>query len=177
MRIIETVRLTLEPQIAAHADEMFIVLGDPAIYEHENQPPASLDWLRGRFAKLESRHSPDGREQWLNWVVRLPTSELIGYVQATVRPDGRAGIAYEFCSRSWGRGLAHCAVAAMIGELVEHYHVHSLTAVLKSDNQRSRRFLERLGFSIAPAELRVALELEPGEMMMYREMQKHSAKP
>jgi [ribosomal protein S5]-alanine N-acetyltransferase len=36
---------------------MFAVLADPAIYEHENQPPAS-EWLQAKFAKLESRHSP-----------------------------------------------------------------------------------------------------------------------
>src|SRR5438046_61536 len=91
MRVIETGSLTLEPQTAAHAEEMFAVLSDPAIYEYENEPPPSLEWLRARFTKLESRRSPNGREQWLNWVIRLPTSELIGYVQATLHPDGRAG--------------------------------------------------------------------------------------
>jgi len=90
MRVIETGNLTLEPQTAAHAEEMFAVLSDPAIYEYENQPPPSLEWLRTRFTKLESRLSANGREQWLNWVVRLPTSELIGYVQATVLPNDRA---------------------------------------------------------------------------------------
>ena len=88
MRVVETGSFTLEPQIAAHAEEMFVVLSDPAIYAHENQPPRSLEWLRTRFAKLETRLSADGREQWLNWVIRLPTSELIGYVQATIYPDG-----------------------------------------------------------------------------------------
>src|SRR3989454_10531937 len=94
MHVIETGSLTLEPQTAAHAEEMFIVLGDPAIYEHENEPPPSVEWLRARFARLESRRSPDDREQWLNWVIRLPTSELGGYVQATVRPGGRAVMAH-----------------------------------------------------------------------------------
>ncbi len=94
MRVIETGSLTLEPQTAAHAEEMFAVLSDPAIYEYENQPPPSLEWLRTRFTKLESRLSANGWEQWLNWVVRLPTSELIGYVQATVHPNDRAAIAY-----------------------------------------------------------------------------------
>jgi hypothetical protein len=63
MRVLETGALTLEPQTAAHAEEMFRVLSDPAIYEYENDPPASLEWLRARFERLESRRSPDGREQ------------------------------------------------------------------------------------------------------------------
>src|SRR2546427_1046077 len=106
MRVIQTGCLTLEPQTAVHAEEMFAVLSDPAIYEYENQPPPSLEWLRTRFTKLESRLSANGREQWLNWVIRLPTSELIGYVQATVHPNHRAAIAYDLSSAYWGRGLA-----------------------------------------------------------------------
>lgn len=39
MRTIEASRCVLEPQVAAHACEMFSVLSDPAIYEFENEPP------------------------------------------------------------------------------------------------------------------------------------------
>ncbi|HET9950326.1 MAG TPA: GNAT family N-acetyltransferase [Candidatus Eisenbacteria bacterium] len=151
MRVIATDRLTLEPQVASHAEEMFRVLSDPAIYEHENEPPPSAEWLRDRFTKLETRRSPDGREAWLNWVVRLPSSELIGFVQATVHADARASIAYVLGSRFWGRGLAREAVRGVISELGGHYRVRDLYAELKATNLRSRRLLEHLGFSaIAP---------------------------
>ncbi len=172
MRVVETGSLTLEPQTAAHAEEMFAVLSDPAIYEYENQPPPSLEWLRTRFTKLESRLSANGREQWLNWVVRLPTSELIGYVQATVHPNNRAGIAYELSSAYWGRGLARQAVEAMISELVEHYRVRGLSSVLKRENLRSMRLLERLGFSLASPEQHMKHQVEPGELLMVREIQR-----
>lgn len=85
MRTIAGNGFTLEPQVAAHADQMFVVLCDPAIYEYENKPPTSLEWLRARVAKLESRCSADGREQWLNWVIRVPTSEVAGYVPPSER--------------------------------------------------------------------------------------------
>jgi [ribosomal protein S5]-alanine N-acetyltransferase len=160
--------LTLEPQIAAHAEEMFVVLSDPAIYEYENQPPPSLEWLRLRFSKLETRRSADGREQWLNWVIRLPTSRLIGYVQATIGTNGSAAIAYVLASAYWGRGLATRAVRAMISELVQDYQVRSLVAVFKRENLRSRRLLERLGFSVATPEAGIQLHVEPGEILMYR---------
>jgi RimJ/RimL family protein N-acetyltransferase len=152
LRAIVADGLALEPQVLAHAEEMFAVLSDPAIYEYENQPPASLAWLRERYARLESRRSPDGREQWLNWVIRLPGGELAGYVQATVDAAGRAGIAYVLSSRHWGRGVARRAVEAMIGELAGHHGVRSLSAVLKRANDRSRRLLEQLGFSPVSAE-------------------------
>src|SRR5947207_3014901 len=124
MNIIETEALTLEPQIAAHAEEMFVVLSDPAIYEYENEPPVSLEWLRERFRKLETRRSPDGKEQWLNWVIRLPNAKLIGYVQATVDENGHATIAYELGSQSWGLGYGRRSVQAMIATLNKQYHVH-----------------------------------------------------
>lgn len=170
MHVIEAATLTLEPLTAAHAEEMFVVLSDPAIYEYENGPPPSLEWLRDRYAKLESRRSPDGREQWLNWVIRLPTSELIGHVQATLRQNGRAAIAYELSSAYWGRGLASQAVEAMICHLVEQFHVRILAAVLKRENVRSLRLLGRLGFALASPAEHVKRQVEPGELLMQREI-------
>ena len=170
MQILKTARLTLEPQTAAHAEEMFTVLGDPAIYEHENEPPPSVKWLRARYRRLESRRSPDGRAQWLNWVVRLRGGGLIGYVQATVSPAGRAGIAYVLASAHWGRGLAREAVQAMIAELADRYEISRLTAVLKRTNERSRRLLERLGFIPASPELQAELPVEPDELLMHRRL-------
>jgi len=38
MRVIQTGNLTLEPQTAAHAEEMFAVLSDPAIYTRFTKP-------------------------------------------------------------------------------------------------------------------------------------------
>ncbi|MEO8154413.1 MAG: GNAT family N-acetyltransferase [Rhizobacter sp.] len=168
MRVIESQNLCLEPQTVAHAEAMFVVLSDPAIYEHENQPPASAAGLRERFMALESRRSPDGHQQWLNWVIRLTSGELIGYVQSTVHPDGHAAIAYELHSAYWGRGLASQAVRAMIAELADHYDVVNLSAVLKAGNQRSFRLLERLGFSIASPEAHARHQPEAGELLMER---------
>ena len=170
MRTVEGARVTLEPQTAKHAPEMFVVLSDPAIYVYENSPPPSVEWLRTRFEKLETRRSADDTELWLNWVVRLRSAQLIGYTQATVFPDGRAAIAYEFSSAYWGRGLAREAAEALVGELAEYYHVTRLTAVAKSANQRSLRLLERLGFAPASPEVLARYQLEPGEILVCRKV-------
>ncbi|HYR35310.1 MAG TPA: GNAT family N-acetyltransferase [Burkholderiales bacterium] len=166
MQAIKTGRLSLEPQVAAHAEEMFAILSDPAIYEHENAPPCSLEWLRERYTRLESRRSADGEQQWLNWVIRLPGGELIGYVQATVFPGGRAAIAYELASRYWGRGLAREACQAMLAALAAEYGVRSAHAVFKRTNTRSSRLLDRLGFTPAPGDG----EAEPDELRMVRRL-------
>jgi len=166
MRTLRCGPLTLEPQMASHADEMFGVLSDPAIYEYENAPPASLDALRARYAKLESRRSGDGRAQWLNWVIRMDGVGLIGYVQATVHANGSAAIAYELASAHWGRGIGRRATGAMIAELTKHYGVTMLFAVAKERNHRSLRLLERLGFWRAGRELLAARGLQPDEALM-----------
>ena len=166
MRVIESGDLRLEPQAVGHAEEMFAVLSDPAIYAHENKPPPSLDWLRARFTKLEARQSPDGSEQWLNWVLHLQGSGLIGFVQATIRPNREAGIAYVLASAYWGRGLASRAVEAMIAELAAHYQVRHLTAVLKRKNTRSLNLLQGLGFTQVSTPLPDDQAIEPDEWRM-----------
>ncbi len=169
MRTIETEGFVLEPQVAAHAEAMFVVLSDPALYEHENEPPVSVQSLRERFARLETRRSRHGTQAWLNWVIRLPSGEFIGYVQATVHPNRQAMIAYVLSSVHWGKGLAHQAVAAMLGELVENHDVNSFSAVLKRSNQRSLRLLRRLGFVQAPPGALSGDPIESDELLMLRE--------
>jgi ribosomal-protein-alanine N-acetyltransferase len=159
---------TLEPQVAAHAPEMFRVLSDPAIYEFENEPPASEAWLTERYRRLESRGSADGSEHWLNWVVRLPSGELAGYVQATVLPSGVSLIAYELASRHWRQGIGRSAVRAMLDELRTQYGVHTFVAVLKARNFRSEGLLRRLGFVPASAEQAAAHRDEADELVMCR---------
>ena len=168
MRTIDAGTLTLEPQLREHAEEMFAVLGDPAIYTYENAPPPSIDWLRTRYEKLESRQSADGAEQWLNWVIRIKGNGLIGYVQATLRRDGSAAIAYEMSSAHWGQGLGRHATEAMISELIERYRVTMLFAVAKRGNFRSLRMLERLGFATGGTDLRTARGALPDETLMFR---------
>jgi ribosomal-protein-alanine N-acetyltransferase len=147
--------LTLEPQTAAHASEMFAILSDPAIYEFEGQPPPSIEWL-------------DGREQWLNWVIRRPDSRLAGYVQASIHRDGHSDIAYILSSDYWGKSYARRAVEAMISELADRYGVHTVRAVFKARNIRSRGLLERLSFQPATSSHLGKHGIEADELMMCR---------
>ena len=141
---------------------MFELLSDPKIYRYENEPPPSLAWLRTRFQMLESRRSPDGHEQWLNWVIRLGSGEAAGYVQATVHEDGHAAIAYVLGSRFWDKGIGRTAVSMLIETLRDEYRVSRITAVLKRANERSRLLLEHLGFTSA------TFEVQADELAMER---------
>jgi RimJ/RimL family protein N-acetyltransferase len=149
MNRVDAGTLVLEPQLTVHAAELFDVLSDPAIYEFESSPPVSAAWLAERFATLESRGSPDGTEQWLNWVIRLPTGGLAGYVQATIASDGTAHIAYVFGSKFWRKRIGSAAVRAMLVELASAYGVQTFSATLKERNYRSLALLRSLGFETA----------------------------
>ena len=168
MKTIRTLRCILEPQVEAHSEEMFTVLSDPAIYEFENIPPPSVERLAAGYRLRESRTSPDGREKWLNWVVRLTNHEAAGYVQATVLESGASYIAYEFASKHWRKGIGSAAVGTMMEELVESYGVHTFVAVLKTANYRSMGLLRHLSFTLGtPADAQL-YEAEQDETVLLK---------
>ncbi len=149
MRALAADGLTLEPQVAAHAAELFPVLRDPRLYTFtDDSEPVSEAWLRERFARLESRRSPDGSQHWLNWVVRDASGAAVGYVQATVAADGEAEIAYVFGRQYWRRGYGFAACTAVIAELAAAYGVTRVTATLDPDNAASLALLKKLGLGL-----------------------------
>lgn len=166
MHIIVADLCSLEPQTANHAREMFVVLSDPAIYEFENSPPQLEEWLISRFKKLESRQSPDGKQLWLNWVVRLANKGLAGYVQATVLENGLCCVAYELSSKYWRQGVGRSSVSAMLRELASTYQVDTAVAVLKKKNFRSHALLLNLGFGSAAEKVISSVNPEADEVVV-----------
>ena len=139
--------IVLEPQTARDAAELFPVLDDPALYVFtDDKGPASEEALTQRLARLESRRSPDGSQQWLNWVVRTSDGDVAGYVQATVRPDREAEIAYMLGQLFWRHGYAAAACTLMLAELRDGYGVRHVVATLDPQNAASLALLRKLGF-------------------------------
>lgn len=150
--VLHTERLALEPLAERHADELFAPLADARLYVHVPQePPASLEALRQRCALLARRRSPDGRELWLNWVLRgRADGACRGRLQATVRRvDALAWIAYEVFPPYWRQGLAREGCSAMIRWLIDALGVRRLAAEVDSHNTASLLLLERIGFQRA----------------------------
>ena len=147
---------------------MFQVLSDPAIYEFENAPPESEAWLHARFSRLEARKSADGKQEWLNWVIRLPDGDLAGYVQATVVQHHVAYVACELASRFWRRGIGASALGAAMEELVFQYRVRTFVAILKTNNFRSSGLLSKLGFTKGSAGEAATFGAGQDEMLMVK---------
>jgi RimJ/RimL family protein N-acetyltransferase len=147
LRALRGTDVTLEPQVAAHAAELYAAIADPELYRFtDDKEPASEAWLRARLARLESRRSPDGAEHWLNWVVRTKAGLVAGYVQATVTPDGDAEIAYVLARPFQRQGIGFAAVTLMLDELAGAYGAIRAWATLDPDNAASLALLRKLGF-------------------------------
>ncbi len=160
---------TLEVRRIAHAAELFEVLRDPRLYEFlDEDPPASVQALADKLARSESRQSPDGKEHWLNWVVRTASGAIAGYVQATVEEDKATNVAYVFSPAHQGQGIATAAVARMLELVAADYQPAMFFIVADAGNVRSLKVAQRLGFSPAPAEVAATRPTSPNDVVYWR---------
>ena len=170
MKALATGELLLRPLTAADSGEMFELLADPALHAFtDSTPPASRDELRQRYARLESRRSPDGRERWLNWIVRDRDGRALGFVQATVFEPASAWVAYLIAGAHGGRGLATAATRAMLDHLRDEHGVTRFLARIERANERSLRLVQRLGFRPATAEEAAPWALSATEQVWVQE--------
>ncbi len=146
--VFETERLRLEPLRTTHAPEMFALLSDRRLYRFiPHDPPPTLASLVTRFRRLEARRSPARDEIWLNWVVRSRAgNQCLGRVEATIRRDASAYLAYEVEVASWRRGFATEGCRRIIDALFDDYGVRQIVAEVDTRNTASIRLLQRLGF-------------------------------
>jgi RimJ/RimL family protein N-acetyltransferase len=121
-----TERLALDPLRVEHAEEMAPLLDDPRLHAYIGGVPAGVDELRERYRRQVRGRSPDGSQQWLNWVVRRRDSgHAVGTVQATIDASV-AEVAWVVASSYQRRGYAREAAAEMLRWL----HQHGITMVI-----------------------------------------------
>jgi RimJ/RimL family protein N-acetyltransferase len=87
--------------------------------------------------------------EWFQVAVEVPGQGLAGDV-ALLAGIGEARVGYSLHPDWWGQGLATEMVRAVLDLLPDD--VRSVSATTHPDNERSRRLLLRLGFSVAGEE-------------------------
>jgi RimJ/RimL family protein N-acetyltransferase len=146
-------RLVLEPLRLEHAEEAAVAFDDERLHTYMGAAPASVEQLRARFARQTLGRSPDGSEDWLNWMARDRDSGLIaGTVQSTVYHSGDhydgvhlvAEVAWVVATPFQGQGVATEAATAMIGWLRES-GVDVLIAHIHPENRPSIGVARNLG--------------------------------
>lgn len=142
-------RLTLEPIGPAHAPDMFGLWQDRGIYVYvPEEPPPTLAWLTQRYDKLTSRQSPNGDEAWLQWAIRRRHDQaLLGRLEASVRLDATAQLAWMLGTAYTGRGYAREAARRMLDHLRDDYGVREVKVEIDTRNVRSLRLAEALGLT------------------------------
>jgi len=155
-------RLRLVPLTVADADEMVGVLSGAALYAFTGGAPPGLDELRARYAWQVAGRSPDGREDWRNWVLRLgPGGQAVGYVQATITGEEQcAEIAWVIGLEWQGRGYATEAARELVAWL-DSRGVRVIRAHIHPGHAASAAVARRAG--LAPTGL-----MEDGEQLWLR---------
>ena len=135
------------------------MLADEQLYRFTGGHPPALVELQARYRLWATGHSPDGSEEWLNWIVRLAhDGRAIGTLQATIAGDGgRADIAWVIGLPWQGHGYASEAARSLAAALTER-GIKTLTAHIHPDHQSSAAVARRAG-------LRPTNALEDGEIV------------
>ncbi|MCI3929008.1 GNAT family N-acetyltransferase [Streptomyces sp. AN091965] len=159
---LDTDRLALEPLRPAHAEEMALVLADPALHAFTGGAPDDLPALRARYARMLAG-SPEPGVSWCNWVVRVRADgRLAGTVQATVTPGDAGELTAEVAwvvGTPWqGRGIATEAARALVAWLFGHSRVTSVSAHVHPDHLASAAVARAAG--LAPTAERQAGEVK-----------------
>ena len=110
-------RLALDPLRVDDAAELAPLLADPALHAFTGGEPDTPAQLRARVERQVRGRSPDGRDVWRNWVLR-DGGTPVGTVQATIRPDGIAQVAWVVFTPYQGRGYAREAAVALVDALL-----------------------------------------------------------
>jgi RimJ/RimL family protein N-acetyltransferase len=161
-----TARLRLETLRVDDAGAMVAVLADPELYRFTGGEPPPLAALRRRYEAQVAGRSPDGREAWHNWIVRLADDGAsIGFVQATVVDDDDgagacADVAWLIGVPWQGLGYAAEAAGALVAWLLAR-GVTPVTAHVHPDHAASARVAERAGLS-------ATTQIEDGERVWRR---------
>lgn len=159
---LDTDRLALEPLRPTHAEEMALVLADPALHAFTGGAPDDLPALRARYARMLAG-SPEPGGSWCNWVVRVRADgRLAGTVQATVTPGDAGELTAEVAwvvGTPWqGRGIATEAARALVAWLFGHSRVTSVSAHVHPDHLASAAVARAAG--LAPTAERQAGEVK-----------------
>ena len=145
---IRSARLWLVPLAVSDAEEMVGVLSAAALYTFTGGGPPGLDELRARYARQAAGRSPDGSQEWRNWIIRRePGGQAAGYVQATVMDNGRrAEIAWVVGVDWQGQGYAAEAAQALVAWL-DSRGVTTIQAHIRPGHAASAAVARRAGLA------------------------------
>jgi RimJ/RimL family protein N-acetyltransferase len=140
---LRTERLELEPLRPDHAAELAALLDDPELHRFIGGRPETLDELTARVRRQAAGASPDGRQGWLNWVLRTAGGAAAGTLQATIT-GSQAELAWVVATAHQGRGYAGEAALA-VRDWLSAEGVETFIAHIHPEHAASASIARRLG--------------------------------
>jgi RimJ/RimL family protein N-acetyltransferase/catechol 2,3-dioxygenase-like lactoylglutathione lyase family enzyme len=142
---LHTARLTLRPLLAGDTDALVAMFADPEMGRHHDGDltnPAEI----GRLVRQRLDHrGPTGTGHWIFELDGEPAG--IGHLRtSTELPGGVLECGWHLARAHRGSGLAEEAALAIVGHAHHTLGAPAVFALVHEDNQRGRRFVERLGF-------------------------------
>lgn len=146
--ILETENLVLRRPALTDVDEIFKYRSDKTLMRHiphrlathKDEVVATIAFIDGIINTNEG----------INWAVTQKGSDLIigmvGYVHIN-KAHHRAEIGYMLHTPYHGKGIMDEAVKMVIDYGFDSMKLHSIEAIVNSNNTASKKLLERLGFS------------------------------
>jgi RimJ/RimL family protein N-acetyltransferase len=137
--------ITLDPLRVSDAAEMVEVLSATELYGFIGGRPPTLGELTEQYRRQVVGRSVDGREEWLNWIVRVEDT-AVGYVQATVHEGARAVVAWVIGVPWQGRGYATAAARELV-RLLRARGVRRVEAYIVPGHAASERVAAHVGLA------------------------------
>jgi RimJ/RimL family protein N-acetyltransferase len=149
----ESHRINITPFAIGDADELFAIRGDEEAMRYWDWP---FDQTREQTHTVAREMLDDvaaGKAKI--WTVRLSDGVFIGFVDLSNIVEREAELGFAICREYWGKSYAFgaCMLAIVNAQAMK---LKRLKARIHADNIRSRKLLQRLGFSpVATREIEI----------------------
>ncbi len=144
---LETERLVLRELADSDSGALFLNYSDKDIAK--NFLDAPLTDIEQAIQFIEAFRAEFGQGEAITWAVSLKgTDEFIGTCSYMIEANFRAEIGYDLSRAHWGKGLMSEALRAIIDYGFDELGLRKIKADTLSENTRSVRLLERLGFRL-----------------------------
>ncbi|MBI5513095.1 MAG: GNAT family N-acetyltransferase [Deltaproteobacteria bacterium] len=136
----------LRPLRGADAAALYAYLRDPAVTELTSYPEVTAPLVEAMIERSQRRWEAGEPSRW--GVALLHDDQLIGTCGFNEWSQAHrwAELAYDLARAHWARGLMREAVAAALQWIFQQDQVDRVQALVRVDNGRSERLLERSGF-------------------------------
>lgn len=161
-------KLRAENLLVSHLDELATVLLHPAVYEHiEGKPPSLNEFKLGLERAIAGPAEGVASEIWLNYLVRDAGGAMLGRLEATVHHQ-LAEVAFLLGPNYWRRGYASAGLRWLHEELELGFAVTEFWATTTPTNHRSQALLRRCGYIESELPAYPLYSYEPGDLIFRR---------